>query len=143
MPPLDFMPYELRYKYPHMAPADKAIWERFIVANPSAFDSVAYDVPVGIGTDMDTVVNPETGGDINKLYQRKIDVVAVKDGKLFVVELKPRASTAALGQVQGYVVLFKRDYQVGVPVNPVVITDELLPDMEFLAKDAKVNLVVV
>lgn len=139
---VEFTPYEKRYKYPHMAPLDVAIWERFITANPDIFDVVSYDVPVGDGASFDTVVNPETGGDVGKLYQRKIDVVGRKNGIFFVVEVKPRASTSAIGQVKGYVTLFKRDYTIHESVVPIIVTDELLPEMEFLAKGEGVQIIL-
>jgi len=139
---LDFVPYEKRYKYPGMAPLDKEIWERFVENNPLAFEKVAYHVPVGGGTVMDTVVNPETGGDVNKIYQRKIDVVGFNPGRITVVEVKPRASTSAIGQVEGYASLLVRDYDVNEQVHSIIITDELLPDVEFLAKEKGVKLLV-
>ena len=123
-------------------PRDVEIWERFIEANPDIFDVVSYDVPVGDGAEFDTVVPHENGGDMNKLYQRKIDVVGRKNGMFFVVEVKPRASTSAIGQVQGYVTLFKRDFTINEPVIPMIVTDQLVPEMEFLARDSGVNLVV-
>lgn len=139
----EFVPYGFRYKYPHMGPRDKAIWEQFIASNPGFFDTVAYDVPVGFGTEMDTVVNPATGGDVNKLYQRKIDVVAFKDDKLFVIEVKPDASTAAIGQVKGYISLYVRDYKPQFPVSGIILTDRLMPEMEYLSATEGVNLIVV
>ncbi len=139
---IEFIPYEKRYKYPHMAPLDVAIWERFIEANPDIFQVVSYDVPVGEGAAFDTIIDADKNSDANRLYQRKIDVVGRKDGKFFVVEVKPRASTSAIGQVKGYVTLFKRDYTINEPVFPMIVTDQLMPDMEFLAKDSGVNLVV-
>ncbi len=139
---IEFIPYEKRYRYPHMAPLDVAIWERFITANTDIFEVVSYDVPVGEGAGFDTLVNPATGGDVNKLYQRKIDVVGRKNGMFFVVEVKPRASTSAIGQVKGYVTLFKRDYTINEPVVPIIVTDSLLPEMELLAKSEGVQLIL-
>lgn len=137
-----FVPYEKRYKYPGMAPLDVAIWERFIEANPDAFIECAYNLAVGGGTPLDTVVNPETGGDINRLYQRKIDVVgATKEGYV-IVEVKPRASTAAIGQVKGYKRLFEREHPTSLIVDALVLTDELLPDVEFVAKEEGVKIMV-
>jgi len=101
MPEIAWVPYGQRNKYPHMMPADVKIWEAYLRENPDSFDRVAYDVPVGEGTPLDTVVSPETGGDVNRLYQRKIDVVAQRANITFVIEIKPRASTAALGQARG------------------------------------------
>lgn len=139
---IDFVPYELRNKYAGMMPLDKEIWERFIRANPSAFDKVAYNVAVGGGTDMDTVVNKDTGGDVNRLYQRKIDVIGIVPQGFVIVEIGPRATTAKIGQVKGYVKLFVRDFDpVGI-VDAVVMTDFLMPDMEFLAKEDNVKLII-
>lgn len=138
MDELIFVPYEKRYKYPGMAPKDVAIWERFITANPAAFFECAYNVAVGNGTPHDTVVNADTGGDINRLYQRKIDVIARAKDALWIIELKPRATTSAIGQVNGYATLFVRDFNPTEPVRTMVITDELMPDMEYLSKETGV-----
>lgn len=142
MPQLEWFPYAVRNSYPHMAATDAPIWSRFIVANPAAFDAVAYDVAVGEGASFDTVVNPLTGGHVGRLYQRRIDVVAKKDDKYFIIELKPRASTSAIGQVKGYAKIFARDFPAAPVVAPIIITDELLPEMEFLAKDEHVNILI-
>lgn len=142
MDELTFVPYEKRYHYPGMAPRDKAIWERFIAANPAAFSECAYNVAVGSGASFDTTVNPETGGSIDRLYQRKIDVIAkAKDG-LVIIELKPRATTSAFGQVEGYAALFVRDFKPGVPVATLIITDELMPEMEFLSKERGIKVLL-
>lgn len=140
---LDPIPYGPRYHYPHMKPNDVAIWQRFLANNPNAFEAVQYDVAVGSGTELNTVVNPDTGGDVNALYQRKIDVVAIKESQIFVIEIKPRAGPSTIGQVKGYMQLLKRDYKLTVPINGVIVTDSLLPDMEFLTKAEQVAIVVV
>lgn len=139
---ITFYPYGPRYKYPHMMPRDIAIWERFLEANPSTFDRVAYDVKVGEGTPMRTVMDGAYGGDVNPLYQRKIDVLAEKDGELFIIEVKPNASSSAIGQVQGYVALFERDFKPAKRVHPIVLTDNLLNEMPFLAKVAGVQVLI-
>ena len=142
MEELVFIPYGKRYKYAGMAPLDRAIWERFIEQNPAAFFEVAYNVAVGAGTALDTVVNKETGGDINRLYQRKIDVVAkAKDG-LVIIEIKPRATTSAVGQVKGYKRLFERDFMLTENIGTLILTDELMPDVEFVAKEEGVTILV-
>lgn len=142
-PTPQFGPYVAQNRYPHMGMIDAQIWTRYIMQNPGAWDSVAYDVPCGEGTPHDTVVNAATGGDINRLYQRRIDVVAVTERAIWIIEIKPRASTASIGQVKAYAKLFKRDYAPTLPVLPLIITDELLPEMELLAQGEGVNLFVV
>lgn len=142
MEEIQWLPYQSRNKYPGMAPLDQEIWERFIQANPSAFEEVAYNVAVGEGTPHDTVVSKETGGDINRLYQRKIDVIGKTKNNFVIVEIGPRATTAKIGQVQGYTALFKRDFSPTLPVASLVLTDELMPEMEFLGKEQNVGVLV-
>lgn len=139
---LEFVPFEKRYKYPHMMPEDRAIWERFIDANPMAFEMCAYDVPVGSVPEFDTTVNAESGGNAEKLYKKKIDVVAFKGEVLFIIELKPKAGTGTIGQVKGYRTLFKRDYNPKQILQAMIITDEMRPDMEFLAEEERVQILI-
>lgn len=142
MEPLQWYSYEIRNSYPHMAVADSIIWSRFIAQNPSAFDAVAYDVAVGEGATFDTVVNPATGGHIGRLYQRRIDVVGKSGDNYFIIEVKPRASTAAIGQVKAYRILFERDSGTTSPVSALIVTDALLPEMEMLAKADNVGIII-
>lgn len=139
---LAFVPYGKRYKYPGMMPRDVEIWERFIEANPSAFDECAYNVHIGEGAAFDTVVSKETGGDVNALYQKKIDVLGKSNAGLVIVEIGPRAATGKIGQVKGYRAVFVRDFKPTVPVGMVVLTDVLLPDVEFVAKDEGVKILI-
>lgn len=143
MPQIAWYPYGKRPWYEHMADADRLIWEIYMTKHPDEFDTVAYDVAVGAGANFDTVVSPATGGDLKRLYQRRIDVLARKGGTTFIIELKPRASTSALGQVVGYNVLAARDFPGEKFGRPIVITDMLLPEMETLAKGFGVDLRVV
>lgn len=143
MDELPFTKYEQRDYYPHMAVADTAIWSRYIQRYPDAFKEAAYDVAVGAGAEFDTVVNPATGGDVKKLYQRKIDVVLRDGGGVILVEVKPRATTAAIGQITGYATLWKRDFPDYPITQLVIVTDSIAPEMEFLAHDAGVEIIEV
>lgn len=143
MEPLDWLPYEKRYYYPGMARLDTAIWERFIAAHHDAYDAVCYNVAIGDGAAFDTVVSPETGGDVNRLYQRKIDVIGRKGQTFTVLEIGPRASTAKLGQVRGYARLLKDELPADAVLNTMVVTDTELPHMSMLAADDGVGFEVV
>jgi hypothetical protein len=137
------LPYEKRYHYPHMKPYDVAIWERFIEAFPDVYDYVIYDQGVGLGAPFDPVVSIDTGGDVYKLYQRKIDVVGFKDGQVDIIEIKPQAGASALGQVVGYRELYVRDESPALIPKAIVVTDRLLPDMDMIAEKLGVQIVVV
>lgn len=130
---LDFFPFALRANYPHMKPADVAIWEAYIRAHPDAYEQAQYDVEVGSGPEFDTVVNAETGGSAEKLYKRKIDVVAHGADGIDIIEVKPNAGPSALGQVQAYRRLYVRDFMTARQVHAVVLTDIIGRDMRELA----------
>ena len=136
-------PYELRSWYPHMKPNDKEIWDRFIVNNPSAYDYCQYDVLVGSDPAFDTTVTPETGGDAWKLYQKKIDVVGFKGERIDLIELKPRAGAAAIGQVLMYRKLYKKDYSPPTQPKCIIITDDVKTDTLEFAKEQGVSIIVV
>ena len=135
--------YEKRHWYPHMMPADVAIWERFIEKYPLHYDLVQYDVKVGSLPDFDTVVSPETGGDASALYKKKIDVVGFMGDDIDIIELKPRAGAPAVGQVKLYRKLYIKEF--GVPYEPrcVLITDTEIGDVREFAEDEGVHLFVV
>ena len=140
---LNWQPYTLVTFYPGMKPLDRDIWQRFITKAPTAFAQVAYDVAIGAGAPFDTTVNKETGGTANRLYQRKVDVLGANGNVLLVIEVKPRASTAAIGQVKGYAALVRRDLAPNGVIHPIILTDALLPEMELLAKAEGVTIIVV
>src|SRR5690349_2056741 len=106
---LDVFKYEKRYKYPHMKPADVAIWERFIEKNPDAYDTVQYDFNVGDAPPFNPLINGEEDLNQDALYRLKIDVVGKKGNIIDIIELKPKAGPSTIGQVKGYRTLCIRD----------------------------------
>ena len=124
MPHADHVcPYELMADYPHMRPADEAIWTRFIQKNPSRFEMVIYDMGMGDAAD----AAPELPQNIltawHDLTRWKCDVVAEDRDAVYTIEVKPNANAKALGQALAYAVLYKIDHPGDKPVVPVVLTD--------------------
>jgi hypothetical protein len=135
--------YEKRYKYPHMKPEDVAIWERFIEAYPDAYERCQYDVMVGSDPEFIDELDAQVGGDSWKLYQKKIDVLGMRDGAADIIELKPRAGAAAVGQVKMYKKMFMKDYKPTVEPKMVIITNEASLDFREFARDEGVLVTVV
>ena len=115
--------YEKRYWYPHMGPEDAAIWERFIERYPDAYDYCWYDLEVGTLSEVGQKAAAELGGNTQKLYRKKIDVVAAKDDQFWVIELKPKAGASAVGQVKMYRALLKKEFPNLSIVGAKVVTD--------------------
>ena len=140
---LERFKYEKRYQYPHMKPNDVAIWERFITKFPDLYDTVMYDVGIGdIPPFMEQTSSPQ-GQAMRELYRLKIDVIGFKGNAIDIIEVKHEAGSASIGQIQGYVTLYNRDFKPTVPVKPVLLTNVLKPNMEFLTQQAGVRLYVV
>lgn len=137
------VPYEKRSHYPHLKPQEIAIWERFIERNPDAYDEVEYDLALGLKPPFSTLVSPETGGNDERLYLRKIDVVGYKGDSVEVIEIKPNAGPGAIGQVLAYATLYKHFVNAAAKLSARVITDLARADMYILAAQMNVALTLV
>lgn len=140
---LDFIPYGFLPWYPHMSTADTEIWRRFLLAYPTQFDAVIYDLAVGSGPEFDHTAGGILGDNIKRLWQKRIDVVGKKNDNITIIEIKPAATPYAFGQLQAYAALFERDYDPFLVEELLVITDIKLPDMDFLAHRAGIKIMVV
>lgn len=137
------MEYRKYNSYPHMRPEDQAIWDRFITKNPEAYNEVFYDVPVGEGAQIPKGTQENIAIDFKILTQWKIDVVGHKGNNTDIIELKPNAGIGALGQIQSYARLYKKIAKPIEQITPVLITDKLRPDMELLAREQGIILIIV
>jgi RecB family endonuclease NucS len=104
---------------------------------------VAYDVKVGTAPDFVLQSDDETVRKQASLYRYKIDVIGFKGNQIDIIELKQSATMRAIGQVKGYRKLYVRDVDANARGEDIIITDLLLPDMEHLAAEENVKVVVV
>ncbi len=144
MPPqLRLFPAEKLQQYPHMFPLDIAIWERFLATHEKLYNTVAYDVKVGTGTPVPANTPPEYARMQDILSKYRIDVVGFDGSQIYIIEVKPEASTVALGQVLTYIELYKRDFAPTLPVKGVIITDRELPDIRYLTQQNNFDYYVI
>lgn len=140
---LDILKYEKLPNYTHMSKWDKEIWERFIDQFPQAYDSCQYDFHVGEAPPFSTIDDDGTDRNQDKLYRFRIDVVGRHGSSIDIIEVKPNARHSAIGEVENYASLYKRDEEPLGSVNKVIITDRILPNMEYLCKEKGITLIVV
>ena len=126
------MEYKKLLKYPHLGPEDTAIWTRFIEKNPDYYENCDYDVKVGEGRDYSELPKDVYSEDLKYLSKKRIDVVGFRPGEIHVIEVKPSAGLSAIGQAFGLAELFRVEAPADKRILPVIITDQLLPDMEQL-----------
>jgi hypothetical protein len=118
------LPYKLLHKYPGMRPKDEVIWDKYIQAHPGIFDSCFYNVPVGnpARNHLELAEMKFNGG--YGVTQWRVDVVGIRDGKQYVIEVKPFADTHAIGEVLGYRALLIADGKIKPDAHAMIITND-------------------
>lgn len=139
----DFTKWEIQYHYPHMRDFEVNLIEKYILEYPRAYEEVAYSYPVGHGAPTNPIVNDETEGSVEYLYYKKIDILAKKQGKITIIEVKKKAGASAIGQVLGYRDLYILDEKLSTKPSCVILTDEASPDLLHIAKKQGVEIIVV
>ena len=135
--------FELSSWYPHLKMHDIVIWERFIMAHPDFFESCDYDVVVGDFRGADIKLEPEWQADREYLGKYKIDVIGYREENIYIIEIKPKAGAKALGQIIMYDALYTRDFKPEGPTIAMIITDELMPNMQDLCQEHAIMIMKV
>lgn len=119
-----------RGKWPHVAPLDREILERFLDQREGDIEALYYNVYVGEGIIVETEVDRNLRIGFQKITQRRIDVVLkfYTDSMLYITEIRPHAEPGAVGNALVTWILFRnRDER---PSRPAILTDELAQDMQ-------------
>ena len=140
---LDVFKYEKKDSYPHMSVADTLIWNRFIDKYPDAYTQCQYDFHVGEAPPFNTLMDDGEDKNQDKLYRLRIDVVATNGKDIDIIEIKPKAGPSSIGQLRSYATLYERDEFHTGKVSKVLITDQEMPNMDYLCKAELVKLIIV
>lgn len=136
-------PFKTLEKYPHMKPEDVAVWERYIKINPGIFDSVDYDVGLGVGTPLEKEQSEKMQADWLALTRKKIDVIAYGlDGKRYLIEVKPIANMRALGQILTYEELYTRN-NAGLIAKSLVIAGKVDRELAVMFDKHQIEVAIV
>jgi len=135
--------YGVRNKYPHMTGEDKAVWDRFVVKFPNRFDSVDYDFRVGEGDQLQLELDETFQRMVTMLSQLRIDAIGWNGEQPTIVEVKPRAIVSALGQIQGYKVLFMREFKKIKAPDTLMVCEMISPDVKHVFDEMKIPVEVV
>lgn len=89
-------------RFANMTRDHKRLWTSFIHNNPDLFTHVAYDVHVGAGCKLDPNWPEYIKKMATKLTQKKIDVVALRNERLWCIEIKEFLDVTSPGQALAY-----------------------------------------
>lgn len=140
------MPYEkphVRSKYPHLLPSDAAIWTRFLQEYPNQYDLVDYDIHVGKGQIPVPGLEPNIKRMAKILTQRRIDVVAKKGSRLYVIEIKLDPGVSVIGQLVAYRQLYFEQFNLPRRPEMILITNRIDRDLVSVLKDLRIRTFVV
>jgi len=137
------MAIRVRPRYPHMGPIESEIWHKFLAVTELNFIRINYDVSVGRGyipaylmeeykhkkelyekglldyrslREVEAVI--ESASYLTKL---RIDVVAETSEHIWIIEVKPRASKSALGQLECYRFWYVKQHRPAKAVRLAIV----------------------
>lgn len=115
--------------YPHLLAEDTEVWTAYLKDPVAPIKEVWYDVhvgePVKVLDETDELSRRVAAG----VSRKRIDVICRVGGGFWVVEIKPFGSMLALGQVLSYTRLFIAEYAPDGEVWPVIVCNNVDPDL--------------
>ena len=121
-----------RYRYPHMLPGDRAVWDRYIEQHGEYFEGFDYDVHVGEGVGEISGYPDAIKKAALVLTQKRIDAVGYRGNEVWVIEIKPHAGLSAIGQVLAYEALYNIEHEDRPVTYKAIVTDRTNADMRTL-----------
>jgi hypothetical protein len=135
--------YEKKPWYPNMKELETAMWNKFLLKFPNAYDNVIYNLKLGEGANIPEGTEENLARGFTELTQHKIDVVGFLGNKVDIIELKTYAGTAAVGQVIGYRELYMKFIDPNSNPNLIIVTDFLRPDTKTICDAQGITLIVI
>ena len=117
-----------------MLPNEEKIWLRFLQIYGDQFQNYRYDVRVGKGQDPGPRYEWKWRQLAIMLTQKRIDVVAERNGDVWIFEVKPDAGLSAIGQVLSYRVLYKQHFREERPIRLAIVTTRVDDDIREVAE---------
>lgn len=121
-----------------MFPLDHEVWNRFLDKYGSLYSTFVYDARVGKKTWVHPSWEEKYKQDAQVLSQLRIDAIGFRDKIIDIIEVKPRFSAAAIGQVLVYKDRFIKDFKPKKPVRALVVAGSVNPNLQPLLEKLKV-----
>lgn len=132
-----------RVKYPHMMKQEIITWKKFLKIYGHSFAKYRYDVHVGKGVGRIPGFTTVLQDMAVRLTQKRIDVVAARGAETYIIEIKDRASMAAIGQLLTYRELYERRYGIGRISGLIIVAESVDPDIKGVIEKFNIRLFVV
>jgi len=135
--------FTIKQRFIHLMPAEKALWVRWLSQNEQGWEGYEYDVHLGEGI-VYGGSEDQWAIDLAKLLtQKRIDVLAWRQGVPWIFEVKPQAGLSGYGQLLAYRELYRRHFRYDGALEMAIVTDLLNPDEDFLYRGAGIHVFLV
>ena len=130
-------------RYPALMPLEVAVLKEWLRLHESEYDRFDYNVRVGVGHDPGPTY-PQNMRDMGiAITQKRIDAIAWKGNDPTLIEVKNRATLAAVGQIVSYDVLFKQDNPLSPEPKLLLIASKFDPDVYPVLRTQGVDYAIV
>lgn len=136
------MAFDNRF-FPHLLPVDIPVWRRYLALHKGDFIKIEYDVRVGKGSDPPSELSESLRTMWTDLSKKRIDAVAWKPNAITVIEITRRAGMKAIGQLKTYPVLYRLTYEPFLPVESLLVCEELLADIQPALAENKIPYILL
>jgi len=137
------MIFEAIPKYPHMLPAEREIWHRFIRTREAEFLSLTYDLHLGEGIPPPPDASEQVRKVIEATSKKRVDAIGETDRDIWIFEVKERGGMSALGQLLTYRYLYMKEYRPTKPVRLALVCSRLEPDVSSVLQAQGIEIYVV
>jgi hypothetical protein len=112
-----------------MNPRDILVWKNWLYANSTRFDRYEYNVRLGDGVDP----GPSYPDWARRMWtlnsMKRADVVAVKSGRVTIIEVEDNPGLTSFGQLSGYITFWRNRISNGGPpmVHKILGVEDFFP----------------
>lgn len=126
---------------PHMATEDYAIWQSIKDKLLINAQRIYFDVGLGGAKNIPDEYEPSFKYMWERLNQKRIDVLVDAGDEWHIIELRPRATSTAIGRLLQYKTMWKEEPIDQRPVRFILGTDIPDPDIVSLAAGLGIEIV--
>src|SRR5579864_6652767 len=96
-------------QYPGMPKPESDITRAWIRKYGQVYDRLDFNAKLGQGAEIQPGISDATAAQFTALTKKRADIIAYKANTVDILEVKPRMSLSALGQLLGYQHLWQLD----------------------------------
>jgi hypothetical protein len=141
--PAPIFPPTWRGRYPHLMPADIAIWTRFLEKYGDEYIGFQYDVLLGRGALKPADFPAWESKLLYLLTVKRVDCLGIRKDGVTLFEVKPRLGMAAIGQCVTYRALWHMHFGNIVNLLSAAVVEMDEPDIAYAFAAEQLAYIVV